>query len=344
MEDIKYSVIFPVYNVEKYLERSLNSVLNQDYSNVEIILVNDGSTDKSGEICSKFERNFDNVVAIHQKNQGSGIARQKALDYCTGDYICFYDPDDYVNSGVFKLNYKIIKDYKPDIIFNGYDEVRKDFKGKTYLKKNRYRFSKLYVKDEIFDNFEHISSLSIRSLWNKFYSREFLEKNNVKFTDQKVGQDALFNFDLYKYVESIYVSTNSFYNYDSTIENSSVKKYRPNRLLYELRIFNKFKNIFVFRGLDGEYSQLIYNNLWLVYFYSIVNMTAENCPCTLKEKIRFQSKMRNHRMFREIFSQDILRSDLNILFKSVYLFEKLKLYPLSLAVINVYYKLYLKIK
>lgn len=343
MEKIKYSVILPVYNVEKYLHRCLNCLLNQNYSNYEIILVDDGSTDKSGIICDSYSEKYKNVHVIHQKNQGSGIARQTGINFSTGEYLCFFDPDDVIENGVFEKNLKIINKYKPDVIFNGYKEIRKDFRGQVFLKHHIYNNAIYLQGDQILENFDMISQISIRSLWNKIYRKEFLLNNKIYFTQQKIGQDALFNFEVYKYLSSLYISTESFYQYDSTIEDSSVKKYRPYRFLYELRIYNKLKKVFEYSEKEGEFESLINRNLWFVYFYSVENLIAKDCPYTLVQKIKFQSKLRNSKIFEKLFKLKNSEIELNLLHKTVFIFEKYGLYPLSMMLIFLYHKVYIKL-
>ena len=92
------SVIVPTYNVEKYLNKCVTSLINQTYVNLEIILVNDGSTDNSGSMCDDFAKNDSRIRVIHKKNQGLGMARNTGIENATGDYICFIDSDDYVSA------------------------------------------------------------------------------------------------------------------------------------------------------------------------------------------------------------------------------------------------------
>ena len=91
----KVSIIVPVYNVEQYLPRCINSILNQSFSSFELILINDGSTDKSGDICNEYEKKDSRINVIHQENKGVSHARNRGLDLATGDYIGFVDPDEY---------------------------------------------------------------------------------------------------------------------------------------------------------------------------------------------------------------------------------------------------------
>ena len=111
----KISIIVPVYNVENYVSKCLDSIINQSYKNLEIIIINDGSTDKSGEICEYYSAKDDRMVLIHQKNQGVSMARNNALDIAAGDYIGFIDSDDWIAPDMYSTLYKNAIEYDADI-------------------------------------------------------------------------------------------------------------------------------------------------------------------------------------------------------------------------------------
>ena len=105
---IKVSVIVPVYNVEKYLEECLNSILNQSYKDFELILINDGSTDKSGDICDEYEKKYDNIKVVHQKNQGQAVARNNGVKLSKSDWIMFVDSDDVIHPNLLEYLYTAV--------------------------------------------------------------------------------------------------------------------------------------------------------------------------------------------------------------------------------------------
>ena len=114
------SVIVPVYNVEKYFPRCIESILNQSYKNLEIILVNDGSTDSSGKICDEYAADDKRIYVIHKENGGQSTARNAALDLAKGEYITFVDSDDYINTDFVKIMYETIIKFNADIVQCGY--------------------------------------------------------------------------------------------------------------------------------------------------------------------------------------------------------------------------------
>src|SRR5699024_2208596 len=131
--DIAVTIIMPVYNVELYLKRSIESIINQSFFNWELIIVNDGSTDNSPKIIDMYKKMDNRINIIQQKNQGAGVARQKALEKAQGKYICFVDPDDYLEETALSSNYKIAEKHATDIIVNGYAEINETGSKNYYL-------------------------------------------------------------------------------------------------------------------------------------------------------------------------------------------------------------------
>lgn len=191
----KVSVIMPVYNVEKYLPQCLESILAQSLNDIEIICVNDGSTDNSLKVLQEFKTCDNRIVIIDKANEGSGVARNAALAIAKGEYVYFVDSDDWLdNSGVLeKLYAKANADVLDILIFGGLSCYEKD--GKFIKTKGGYSlkhldkkyFNKVFsAKDIKKDVFKFPSTA-----WTKLYRREFLIDNNIKFQNIKVGQDQL---------------------------------------------------------------------------------------------------------------------------------------------------------
>ena len=124
----KVSVIIPVYNVENYLKDCLDSVVTQTYKNIEIIIIDDGSTDKSGEICKKYEAEYQNIKYIFQKNQGLSAARNTGLDACMGEYVYCLDSDDFIASNSIDVMVREIKKNGVDIVATGFLVINEERK------------------------------------------------------------------------------------------------------------------------------------------------------------------------------------------------------------------------
>ena len=210
MEDKLISVIVPVYNIEKYLRRSINSIINQTYSNLEIILVDDGSTDESGKICDEYANIDSRIKVIHKKNGGQASAINLGLDIAKGDYIGFSDPDDYINKNFYKNLYILAEKYDTDItecsmikvkeeediekvyieefevdenekveLFDGIGGLRKLF-GEDFADylETIVKVNKIYKK-EIFDDIR-FSEVRIYEEWGTMYKLYCNTKKNLK--------------------------------------------------------------------------------------------------------------------------------------------------------------------
>ena len=131
--DICVSVIVPIYNVKKYINRGIENLLAQTYENFEIILVDDGSTDGSLEICTEWASKDDRILTLHQKNQGSGSARNSGIEAARGKYIYFFDVDDEIDENLLSYNVEVIEQQKVDMIIFGYTNVEQKYNSETVV-------------------------------------------------------------------------------------------------------------------------------------------------------------------------------------------------------------------
>ena len=174
------SVIIPVYNVEKYLHRCLNSVKNQSFKNLDVILIDDGSTDKSGEICENYCKEDFRFRVIHQKNRGQATARNLALDMAKGDYICFVDSDDYIEKTMIETLYNSITNNNADIAVCGYNRVNETGELiKTFFPFNSERV--LNKREAVLEILKDIHLFSF--LWDKIFKRELFK--NIRLPENK---------------------------------------------------------------------------------------------------------------------------------------------------------------
>ena len=166
-KDILISVIIPVYNAEQHLERCLQSVLKQTYSNLEIILVDDGSTDRSGEICDEFGRRDNRIIVVHKKNGGQAQARNKGLDIAKGDYIGFIDDDDVVDSRMYEL--LLLNALKENVEISGCSTMMVYQNGD---KVNSFEKIESGIKNgrDLILNVLYQNQLSWGTVWNKIFN------------------------------------------------------------------------------------------------------------------------------------------------------------------------------
>lgn len=197
MENEKVSIIIPIYKVEKYIDDCLNSVLNQTYQNLEVILVDDGSPDNCPVICEKYKEKDQRIKVIHQKNQGLSSARNTGLKYVSGDYVLFLDSDDYINLDCCKRLVQMSKKTKSDIVIGEIVTVNEDgvrIDSNLGLKIHK---SKILNKEQAME--EVIIEQQIRGYaWGKLFRREIADK--VFYPTGKAYED---RFTIYKYFSKV---------------------------------------------------------------------------------------------------------------------------------------------
>lgn len=198
------SVIVPVYNSELFVERCINSILAQTYSNFELILVDDGSTDHSLDVLKEYERRDPRITVIEQENSGPGLARNTGIEHATGDYIVFVDSDDIVKPDYFE---KLSKE-NADIVYIDVDRVDE-----------RYH---LLLKEHLSDYQSFSKDAFLRSqmtgkIWwggvRKAVKSKLLMRNEIRFTEHKVGEEAIYSFLLMHYAESFSFIKGPVYEY-----------------------------------------------------------------------------------------------------------------------------------
>lgn len=207
-----FSIIVPVYNVEDYLVQCLDSILKQEYSNYELLLINDGSTDSSLEICQKYQQIYNQIILIDKKNGGLSDARNTGLSAAKGDYIIFTDSDDYWHGKeVLKDLNQLIKESSPDIIIH---EESRFFSKKDVACKYNQKFIK--NKSGKFEN-EILNlvyyDLYVASAWDKVIKRSILIDNNLFFPVGRKSEDIEWCGKLIHYIKAFSIYSKSFYVY-----------------------------------------------------------------------------------------------------------------------------------
>lgn len=180
----KISIIIPVYNVEKYINRCLDSIVNQTYKNIEIIIVNDGSTDRSGLICDEYAKRYNNIRVFHKENAGVSSARNLGVDNSSGEYIAFIDPDDYIDKNMYEILHKEIISSKSDIAMCSFFYVKED---KVIYTGNKEKTIILSKEDVLYKYFNRINPFNGSFLWNKLFRRELFR--NIRLDTRLVIQE-----------------------------------------------------------------------------------------------------------------------------------------------------------
>lgn len=248
------TVIIPVYNVQKFLHRCIDSVVKYATSNVEIIVVDDGSTDNSGVICRKYNNKYNNVILIRKENGGLSSARNRALDKATGDYICFLDSDDFLHKDFFTDMFRIIEKYNPDII---------DFKYAKEEKLNKYRLkgNKKIIEET---RLEYITKLISNKIGNqicfRLYKRSLFENN--KFPENQFYEDIAIFWKLVMRATKIVEIDYSYYIYNLTNQSSITKKSDLIHMLdMKKSVDQMYKGLYDYACINGIQKYLEYEKL-----------------------------------------------------------------------------------
>lgn len=198
------SVIIPVYNAEKYVSRCISSVKAQTFSDWQMILVDDGSKDKSLEICQKYAGADNRIHVIHQENVGPGIARNVGLDYAKGKYVVFIDSDDYIEKEYFQL----LSEHDEDVVYIDVRNVDEDgcVLKEEYMSSNKGLSLDSILRRQMTGN---ISWGGVR----KCLKIKVIQENNIKYTNHKIGEEAIYSFQALWYAKSVAFIEQPLYNY-----------------------------------------------------------------------------------------------------------------------------------
>lgn len=323
-EDIKISVIIPVYNVEKYLRQCVDSVLNQTYKNIEIILIDDGSTDSCPAICDAYALKDSRVKVVHKKNGGLSSARNAGIRISTGDYLMFVDSDDFWSQqNVLNELKNTMTDSCADVICFGYKEYFEQTQ--TYRKEMQFPDSLNDLKDNELLQQMLASGIYISSSWCKVVSSKLVNEHNLFFNEGITSEDIDWSARLLVYAKKIVVYPNSFYIYRQR-EDSIVHTIKYENL--EMLADNIKRCIGYVKGIsDDNFLRLYYN--YVSYQYISFLRVAILCESDKRTKVLFKS-MKEYRW--------LLKYHLNKKVKIIYWFDKLLGYNLMHKALKFYSK------
>ena len=197
------SIIVPIYNVQKYLDRCMKTLLNQTYRNIEIILVDDESPDECSKMCEEYAQIDQRVKVIHKKNGGLGFARNSGLEIAQGKYIIFVDSDDYVTENMCHLLYEAAKKYEADVVYGGifYADGEKIKESKVVTKERVWK-GKQEVKDLLLDFIatepnEKKDTIMEVSVWKALFRKKVFDEYDISFVSERqfISEDVIFDID-----------------------------------------------------------------------------------------------------------------------------------------------------
>ena len=235
MNEPMISIIVPVYNVEKYLDKCMSTLLEQTYENNEIVLVDDGSTDNSGKLCDEYASKYSNVSVVHKANAGLGYARNSGLDVISGDYVIFVDSDDWVSADYVKHLYTELSKNGVDMCKGGFKRVTHEGEtiSVTQYEVRTYKGSKARLEllprmiGSSPDAHDSLEMSACSTLYNASIIREF----NIRFPSERelISEDLVFNIDFMQHAEGACTIDALDYFYRAN-EVSLTHRYRPDRM------------------------------------------------------------------------------------------------------------------
>lgn len=295
------SVIIPVYNVEKYLDRCVQSVVNQTYKNLEIILVDDGSPDNCPEMCERWAQGDSRIKVVHKQNAGLGMARNSGLDSATGEYVCFFDSDDYVDvSTVEKCITAMLRDNSDVAVFGCVNDYG-DRKIPQKLDVKKFLFEGKSVQDELIPSLLTYGMGFGVSCCMKMFRCKAINDNSLRFKSEReiISEDTLFILELFPKIRAVSIIAENLYFYYKN-EASLTNQYREDR---------QIKNdIFVQKALETARAEGLSENVCrhIRARYQMYTISA------LKQVVSSDlSDKDKRRKIKEIFRSPVLRNSVD---------------------------------
>lgn len=308
----KLSIIVPIYNVDKYLNKSLECLVNQTLKDIEIILINDGSTDKSLEICQKYASRDPRIRIIDKENEGVSIARNIGIVESKSEFITFMDPDDEIKVDMYEQMLKNIINFDTDISMCNYIKKSEDkeilinlpFVGGKYKREQI-----LYlIKNMIYGNDLNQTPI-MGSVWRSIFRKSIIEENNISFpVDIRPMQDLLFIISYLLKCNTIYINENAFYIYDIH-QNSAVTGYKENVWYNHKKVCLLLEDILKENALLNDNEKNIHNR-WI---HSILGCISNEAHLNNKKRLREKLKNINIILNDECLEKQISMIDTQVL-------------------------------
>lgn len=295
---MKVSIISGIYNVSKFLRQwELKDVINQTFGDWELLLVDDGSTDDSGVICDEFAKKDSRIKVIHKENGGLGSARNAGLDAAEGEYVWFYDVDDHAELNLLEYCVKEMDAKQLDLMMFGFRAITPDFNIEEDVHLNecllegQQQLCEHYLDDILF--VKHGNGFA----WNKFYRRSFLERHHLRFENQRIQQDEVFNLKIYPHLERVYLSPKVLYHYYIYGAGNTRSRFIPNRFEIYVNIRDHFEEL----RRQWNINEPRFDGYLQDRFYQSVdqslrfNMFHPNCPWKKEEKKEEMERVMKHK-------------------------------------------------
>lgn len=339
--NVKVSIIVPIYNTEKYIDRAMNSILNQTLKEIEIVLVDDESPDKCPQICDEYAKKDSRIKVIHKKNEGLGYARNSGLNLATGEYVMFLDSDDHIKLDACEKLYNIACEHNADVVAGGFITEVKKGTWVEYRKKEIEKYKDKEIKEYILDMIasapkikaERLHPVSVCLLCIK---KKIIDDNNLKFKSERevASEDTLFKINLLNCIKVLVETPYNFYYYH--LNGNSLThtfKMQDFERLYPLR-----NNLIKYTGNDNRAIQRINRFIISDVRMQILRLVTSD----RKDKIKVLKLMVNDNIWNELKSYDSKNFSIypRLFYKLCLSKKTYLLYILSLVIsfIKKYYK------
>lgn len=278
------SIIVPVYQVEKYIRQCVDSILAQTFKDFELILVDDGSTDKSGEICDEYAKVDGRVKVIHQTNRGVAAARNNAVRCAEGAYICFVDADDWIEDTMIENCVNHMEAYDADVLRHGYTmEVWQDSGCQRIEKKSEPFFAEYLTNNQIAEQMENFWKDCSNYVWNYFFRKETV--GHIEFPEIKISEDHIFVLKVLQECKKICYLREEPYHYCMRM-GSSANRWQEEGIDCQLQMIQSCHEFMEHFGISGDRKERILSNIIIsAYSYVIYLLSFPDCKWSVQEKI-----------------------------------------------------------
>lgn len=330
------SIIIPIYKIpEEFLRKCIDSVINQSFKDIEIILVDDESPDKCGEICDEYANIDSRIKVIHQKNQGVSVARNTGIELASGEWISFVDADDWIEEDYVKTFYNMSLSNKNDILmcdcYVNYTskEVENKFFRDASIKavnEEKDRFLLQYLCSKIYN--DNLSNTDIGSPWAKIYRKDYLIENNLRFNPKLIRmQDNVFNLYAFQMASSLYYEENYLYHYRKS-EFSGFNRFTPNIIKYYELVFDELER-FIIKYKKNE-------NFIIAKNVKIIKSIYVYCKMYYFHKDNNKKNKEANNELKELLNKDLYRNAIeNVNLKYLSTIEKVFAICLKYKMINM---------
>ncbi len=287
MSDIKITAIMPVYNVENFIGKCIESLQAQTLTEWELIAVDDGSPDNSGAICDEYAKNDSRITVIHKENGGAPSARNTAIPKARGEYLYFVDSDDWAEPTMFEDMYRRAKENDAQLVVAGY-YIDTYYSDTEFYTQEQSLPSRTFSSQRDFREYAHnmFDKNLLYTPWNKLFQRKYIEDNNIRFKNT-FWDDFPFNLDVVRNVERVVLMEEKYYHFMRARADSETAKYRSDMYLKREEEHGWMLDLYAHWGVNSSESrEMIYRRYIERIVGCIENVTNSACKLSRKEKMQ----------------------------------------------------------